>query len=74
MARVKMNAKNEYEYIANFKLLQTFFKNKKIDKVCFSPFHSCAVSTRYLHSASHPHVTYSLRSVVTDLYSHPVAL
>jgi hypothetical protein len=52
MVRVKMNAKNEYEYIANFKLLQTFFKNKKIDKVCFSPFHFCAVSTRYLHSAS----------------------
>jgi hypothetical protein len=52
MVRVKMNAKNEYEYIANFKLLQTFFKNKKIDKVCFSPFHFSAVSTRYLHSAS----------------------
>ncbi|KIY52443.1 hypothetical protein FISHEDRAFT_35271 [Fistulina hepatica ATCC 64428] len=31
-ARVKMNAKHEYEYVANFKILQTFFKTKKIDK------------------------------------------
>ena len=33
MNRVKMNAKQEYEYLANFKVLQTTFKNKKIDKV-----------------------------------------
>jgi RP/EB family microtubule-associated protein len=33
MARVKMNAKHEYEYIANFKVMQTAFKTKKIDKV-----------------------------------------
>ena len=33
MARVKMNAKHEYEFIANFKVLQNFFKSKKIDKV-----------------------------------------
>lgn len=32
MARVKMNAKQEYEYLANFKIMQTVFKNKKIDK------------------------------------------
>ncbi|KAG6811235.1 hypothetical protein H0H92_008405 [Tricholoma furcatifolium] len=32
MKRVKMNAKHEYEYIANFKIMQTVFKNKKIDK------------------------------------------
>jgi len=32
MARVKMNAKQEYEYLSNFKVLQTAFKNKKIDK------------------------------------------
>jgi RP/EB family microtubule-associated protein len=32
MARVKMNAKHEYEYIANFKVMQTAFKAKKIDK------------------------------------------
>jgi len=32
MARVKMNAKQEYEYLGNFKVLQTAFKNKKIDK------------------------------------------
>jgi len=34
MARVKMNAKHEYEFIANFKVLQNVFKAKKIDKVC----------------------------------------
>jgi hypothetical protein len=33
MARVKMNAKHEYEYIANFKVMQTAFKTKRIDKV-----------------------------------------
>lgn len=34
MARVKMNAKHEYEFVANFKVLQNAFKAKKIDKVC----------------------------------------
>lgn len=33
MTRVKMNAKHEYEFLANYKVMQTFFKNKKIDKV-----------------------------------------
>ena len=33
MTRVKMSAKHEYEYIANFKVMQTVFKAKKIDKV-----------------------------------------
>ncbi|KAI0793149.1 calponin homology domain-containing protein [Irpex lacteus] len=32
MTRVKMNAKHEYEYVANFKVLQNVFKAKKIDK------------------------------------------
>ncbi|KAF9032809.1 microtubule binding protein [Panaeolus papilionaceus] len=32
MARVKMAAKHEYEYVANFKVLQNVFKAKKIDK------------------------------------------
>ncbi|KZO96802.1 hypothetical protein CALVIDRAFT_514092 [Calocera viscosa TUFC12733] len=32
MTRVKMNAKHEYEYLANFKILQNVFKAKKIDK------------------------------------------
>ncbi|KII90537.1 hypothetical protein PLICRDRAFT_697077 [Plicaturopsis crispa FD-325 SS-3] len=32
MARVKMNAKHEYEFIANYKVLQNVFKAKKIDK------------------------------------------
>lgn len=29
-----MNAKHEYEFIANFKVLQNTFKAKKVDKVC----------------------------------------
>lgn len=33
MTRVKMNAKHEYEFIANFKVLQNIFKAKKVDKV-----------------------------------------
>lgn len=33
MSRVKMNARHEYEFIANFKVLQNIFKAKKIDKV-----------------------------------------
>lgn len=33
MSRVKMNARHEYEYIGNFKVLQNIFKAKKIDKV-----------------------------------------
>ena len=33
MVRVKMNAKHEYEFIANFKILQNVFKAKKIEKV-----------------------------------------
>ncbi|TDL18335.1 hypothetical protein BD410DRAFT_793381 [Rickenella mellea] len=32
MARVKMNAKHEYEFIANFKIMQNLFKQKKIEK------------------------------------------
>ncbi|KAG8214809.1 calponin homology domain-containing protein [Butyriboletus roseoflavus] len=32
MTRVKMNAKHEYEFVANFKVLQNVFKAKKIDK------------------------------------------
>jgi RP/EB family microtubule-associated protein len=32
MTRVKMNAKHEYEYIANFKVMQNAFKAKRIDK------------------------------------------
>lgn len=29
-----MNAKHEYEFIANFKILQNAFRAHKIDKVC----------------------------------------
>jgi len=32
MNRVKMNAKHEYEYLANYKVMQNVFKAKKIDK------------------------------------------
>ncbi|KAJ7622409.1 calponin homology domain-containing protein [Roridomyces roridus] len=32
MARVKMGAKQEYEYVANYKIMQNVFKAKKIDK------------------------------------------
>jgi len=32
MTRVKMNAKHEYEFIANYKVMQNVFKTKKIDK------------------------------------------
>jgi len=37
MTRVKMNAKHEYEFIANFKVMQNVFKSKRIEKVRFSP-------------------------------------
>ncbi|KAF8526978.1 EB1 domain-containing protein [Hysterangium stoloniferum] len=32
MSRVKMQAKHEYEYLANYKIMQNVFKAKKIDK------------------------------------------
>ncbi|KAI0036328.1 calponin homology domain-containing protein [Vararia minispora EC-137] len=38
MTRVKMNAKHEYEFIANFKVLQNIFKAKRIDKARPLPF------------------------------------
>lgn len=37
MKRVKMNAKQEYEYVANYKIMQNVFKAKKIDKVSERP-------------------------------------
>ena len=33
MSRVKMNAKHEYEFLANYKIMQNVFKAKKIEKV-----------------------------------------
>lgn len=33
MSKIKMNANQEYEYINNFKVLQTIFKRHSIDKV-----------------------------------------
>ncbi|CAE6436210.1 hypothetical protein ACGC1H_005716 [Rhizoctonia solani] len=32
MTKVKMNAKHEYEFLANYKVMQHIFKQKKIDK------------------------------------------
>ncbi|KIN96893.1 hypothetical protein M404DRAFT_1006485 [Pisolithus tinctorius Marx 270] len=32
MTKVKMNAKHEYEFVANFKVMQNVFKARKIDK------------------------------------------
>ncbi len=40
MARVKMNAKHEYEFIANFKILQNVFRQHKVEKVC-NPHREC---------------------------------
>ena len=49
MNRVKMNAKHEYEYIANFKVMQNVFKAKKIDRVCHSLFTKpCLLTIFYL--------------------------
>ena len=39
MTRVKMNAKHEYEFIANFKILQNTFRSNKVEKVL--PLSSC---------------------------------
>lgn len=33
MQRVKFATKHEYEYLGNYKVLQTCFTNRKIDKV-----------------------------------------
>ena len=51
MNRVKMNAKHEYEFIANFKVLQNIFRQHKIEMVCFHPL--CALaSSRHLAADS----------------------
>ena len=34
MTKVKMNARHEYEFLANYKVMQDVFKKKKVDKVC----------------------------------------
>ncbi|CAJ0629264.1 5757_t:CDS:2, partial [Entrophospora sp. SA101] len=33
MSKTKFNARHEYEYVANFKVLQTAFDKHKIDKI-----------------------------------------
>jgi hypothetical protein len=37
MTRVKMNAKHEYEFIANFKVMQNVFKSKRVEKARLTP-------------------------------------
>ena len=37
MQRVKMNARHEYEFIANYKILQNVFKAHKLDKARHPP-------------------------------------
>jgi hypothetical protein len=44
MSRVKMNAKHEYEFLANFKILQNVFKAKKIEKVGLLLSDPCALT------------------------------
>ena len=41
MAKVKMQAKQEYEYLANFRVLQNSFKVHGIDKVRRHSQHVC---------------------------------
>lgn len=48
MTRVKMNAKHEYEFIANFKILQNVFRGHKLDKVlCVADGHVCLSGGRW---------------------------
>ena len=48
MVRVKMNAKHEYEFIANFKVMQNIFKAKRIDKVFALGFTSGCILTLFV--------------------------
>jgi hypothetical protein len=55
MARVKMNAKHEYEFVANFKVMQNVFKAKKIDKACFSSRQRVNQTHFYSSNAAYTH-------------------
>ena len=48
MTRVKMNAKHEYEFIANFKILQNTFRAHKIDKVRCTRLHGTSYSLNHI--------------------------
>lgn len=62
MGRVKMNAKHEYEFVANYKLLQNVFKAKKLDKAGTStPWLSLS---NYLPSAHPRRETYKMQDAV----------
>jgi hypothetical protein len=54
MTRVKMNAKHEYEFIANFKVMQNVFKAKRIDKARLAPFHIDSDSPYFAALIAHP--------------------
>jgi hypothetical protein len=59
MTRVKMNAKHEYEFVANFKVMQNFFKSKKIDKACF-PSRQRVIQTHFSLFLCSPYQSRSL--------------
>jgi hypothetical protein len=58
MARVKMNAKHEYEFIANYKVMQNVFKAKKIDK---ARSHFFLILHFHNSNAIHLHAAYTGR-------------
>ena len=60
MNRVKMNAKHEYEYVANYKVMQNVFKAKKIDKVRRD--HFLDIFTRFIDFRARCYSPYPLRS------------
>jgi microtubule-associated protein, RP/EB family len=67
MARVKMNARHEYEFIANFKVLQNVFKAKKIEKA--RPFLFLShLSATLINPIAHTHrKTREMQNAVTCL-------
>lgn len=54
MTRVKMNAKHEYEFIANFKVMQNVFKAKRIDKARLAPLRIDSDSPYFAALTAHP--------------------
>lgn len=54
MTRVKMNAKHEYEFIANFKVMQNVFKSKRIEKARLVPLRVYSDAPYLLFSTAHP--------------------
>lgn len=72
MSKVKMNAKLEYEFLANYKVLQNYFKLKKIDKVrcvLLWKFPSFLTSISLFQYRSSSCVKCSMFSLVQPFYS-----